>query len=550
MRLFLFGLWFVTLAACKSEDRREGAIRVDLSYATFRPGCLTLTASDKADPSRSTEQVLSVLESADGRVPRSQDLTVAVYRQDDWSHELTITAEASEADCKVEDRRSVAIESVDVRVPEEGIEVVRLDLRATDLDDDGFVVPVDGRGTDCDDANPAVKPGAVDLACTTAQECAGTFSCTAQGVATTCMSTQPFTTWYTDVDGDGRAGTSVGDDCKPPVEGAVTVLDDCDDNSPFAFTDAVERCDRVDNNCNKQVDETGCGSMSWSTVPLPGDPETRWRAVTAYAEGHVWVVGDNGRVIHVAGSSGATEYTNCAGNWISAWARPSDGRVFLGSTGGVFGSHKAADSDCGGTPSGSMARLNGLVGFEDATGTVLFAVNSEGRIYRWVYTKAPTEVFTAGFSLRAIHGTKISNMLAVGSHDGSPKVFGVDADGNWIPETLPTGLPADTTLRSVHVVHDGLAFAAGDNGVVLQRSRDGWTRLPGLGNTPPDIQGLTAYGPTTVYVAATDSTLKWYNGKDWASDVSGSWTPTAIGGVGPHEIWAVGDKNTLLRWRP
>jgi hypothetical protein len=197
-----------------------------------------------------------------------------------------------------------------------------------------------------------------------------------------------------------------------------------------------------------------------------------------------------------------------------------------------------------------MARLNGLVGFEEETGTVLFAVNSAGRIYRWDYPDKVAEVFNAGFSLRAIHGTKISNMLAVGSQDDSPRVFSVGADGMWRQETLPGDLPPDTTLRSVHVVHDELAFAAGDKGVVLKRSRGTWTRLPELGNPPPDIQGLVAFGLNTVYVAATDKTLKLYNGKDWNTDASGAWTPTAIGGVLPQEIWAVGDKNTLLRWKP
>jgi hypothetical protein len=552
MRLFLIGLCGWALTACKGEDRKEGAVRVELSYATFRPRCLTLTVSDTADPSRSTVQVLDAPEAADGRPPRSRELTVAIYRQEDWGRDLTVTAAASESGCAVENKKSVATQSLEVRVPEEGVEVVRMDLRATDLDDDGFVRAAEG-GMDCDDTDPAVKPGASGLACTTAQACAGTYACTAEGVATACVSSQPAVPWYTDGDGDGRAGTQVGEDCKPPVEGAVTSRTDCDDNSPFAFTDAGERCDRVDNNCDGQVDESGCGPVSWESLSVPGTPAGDWRAVAAYDDGRVWAVGDGNKVVHIAGGS-ATAYTNCPGNWLSAWARPSDGRVFLGSDNGVLGSRAAGNSDCGGEATGSTARLNGLVGFETGTGTTLFAVNSEGRIYRWDYAKKPAVLFNAGLSLRAIHGTKPSNMVAVGSKDGMPKVFRSNADGSqWTEEPLPTGLPADTTLTSVRVVHDGLAFAAGENGVVLMRSQGTWTALPSLAPSkgePTHVRGLTAYGSTAVYVAVSDRTVRWFNGKDWVTDISDSWTPNALGGAGPHDVWVVGSQNTVLRRGP
>ncbi|WP_225411205.1 putative metal-binding motif-containing protein [Stigmatella hybrida] len=554
MRLFLFGLWFVTLAACKSEDRREGAVRVDLSYATFRPGCLTLTASDKADPSRSTVQVLSAPETADGRPPRSRELTVAVYRQDDWSRDLVVTATASESDCAVEDRKSVATQSVDAQVPEEGIAVVRLDLRATDLDDDGFVVTAEG-GTDCNDANPAVKPGAVGLACTTADACEGTFSCTAEGIATACVSTQPFTTWYTDVDGDGQAGTSVGDDCKPPVEGAVTPRQDCDnDDSPFASTNAEERCDRVDNNCNGQVDEIGCGTVSWKAVPSSfDDPESRWNAVAVYREGHAWVVGDGNKVVHVKGNNDIKPYTHCKGDWISAWAHPTEGRVFLGAEGGTLGAYVPGQSDCGETTSGFTSRISGLVGFVEGNSTKVFAVDSGGRIYRWDYPSAPIQIADTTINLRAIHGTKVSNMLAVGYDGNTPKILRATEGGNqWAVEDLPAG--SIPRLSSVHVVHDGLAFAAGEQGVVLMRAKGTWTELPRLakvGTKNPDVRGLTAYGSKAVYVAVGDDTVRWFNGTVWSpNDIPNVGTPNGLGGVGPHEVWVVGSQNTILRRGP
>jgi hypothetical protein len=575
MRLFLFGLWFVALAACKSEDRREAAVRVDLSYATFRPGCLTLTASDKADPSRSTVQVLSAPESADGKPPRSRELTVAVYRQDDWSHELTLTAEASESDCAVEDRKSVATESVDVRVPEEGIAVVALDLRAMDLDDDGFVASVDGRGSDCDDADPDIKPGQSELCngkddncdgladetfrvgaeCTTAVlGCAGTLRCAPSGTSAECESSQTPVPWFKDRDGDGDGDvlSPLGNSCVAPETGAVTASGDCDDDSRFVSSRGSERCDGLDNDCDRQKDEDGvCASVEWNQILTQAPGGQLWLAVAAHGERQAWVAG-NDQLIHVANDT-ATPYADCLGSWISAWARPTDGRVFLGSVDGKLASRAVGSMGCDRQSLASAARINGLVGFEEGNSTLLFAVTNFGRIYRWNHPSSavPVEVDVeraGNSSLRAIHGTRVSNMLAVGTQDGLPKVLRATADGSkWVQETLPTGLPSGTTLQTVYVVHDDLAFAAGTNGVVLKRGLGGvWTKLDFLDT---DIQGLTAYGSTAVYVVTTSKTVTRYDGT-WSPVHSMGWTPTAIDGVGPQDLWVVGSTNQIIRWGP
>ncbi|ADO72194.1 putative metal-binding motif-containing protein [Stigmatella aurantiaca] len=549
MRLFLLVLLIVTMAGCKGEERQAGAVRVDLSYATFRPGCLTLTVSDKADPSRVTAQELKTAETPGSRPPRSRELTVAVFRQEGWSRDLIVTLDAFERDCTVDDRKRVASQVQEVQVPEEGILVVRLDLRATDLDDDGFVRTDEG-GTDCDDANAAVKPGASNLACTTAQGCGGTFSCTAEGVSTACVSPQPFTPWYKDVDGDGDGDASalIRGACSAPEPGAVTTSGDCDDSSPFVFSNNPEVCDRLDNDCDGQTDENMCGPETWNEIASSGTAGTTWNAVAPHAEGQAWAVANDSKLVHVKGTL-ATEYT-CAGNWISAWARSSDGRVFLGSERGVFASRTVENPDCGGNDSGHEARLNGLVGFENGPETTLFAVSSNGRIYRWNYPAAPVEVEDATpLNLRAIHGTKVSNLLAVGV-DGSnaPVILRANADGSqWTPETLPAGLPSNTALRTVHVVHDGLAFAAGDNGVVLMREKGSWTELPRLSS---DIKGLVAYGRTAVYAATADKIVKRFDGTSWSDVHSPSWVPTAIHGMGPQEFWVVGFGNGIVRREP
>ncbi|MDC0707699.1 putative metal-binding motif-containing protein [Stigmatella sp. ncwal1] len=549
MRLFLWVLLILTIAGCKGEERQAGAVRVDLSYATFRPGCLTLTVSDKADPSRFTVEELETAETPGGRPPRGRELTVAVFRQEGWSRDLIVTLDASEQGCAVENRRSVASQTQEAQVPEEGVVVVRLDLRATDLDDDGFVRTDEG-GTDCDDANAAVKPGASNLACATAQGCEGTFSCTAEGVSTACVSPQTFTPWYKDVDGDGDGDASAPliSACTAPESGAVTTSGDCDDSSPFVFNGREELCDRLDNNCNGQTDEM-CTPGAWREIlPPDGSSSTIWRAVAVHAQGQAWVAGNAGKVVHVAGTS-TKNYADCPGEWISAWARPIDGRVFLGSEQGGFATHALDGGGCGGHYTGNQERLNGLVGFGDGTATTLFAVSGAGRIFRWNYPADPVLVTQVNSALRAIHGTKVSNLLAVGTMNGTPQIFASNADGSqWREEALPAGLPSGLTLRSVHVVHDGLAFAAGDKGVVLMRARGFWSELPRLPVATTDTLSMVAYGRTALYVAANDETVKRLVNDAWTADYQGAWTPTAIGGLGPHEIWLVGFRNTVIRW--
>jgi|GEM_PF-5765178 len=80
-------------------------------------------------------------------------------------------------------------------------------------------------GGDCDDANPAVTE---------------------------------LTTWYADNDGDGYGDINeIVFECYVP-NGYVPNSSDCNDTNSNIHPNAIEICDGVDNNCNNQIDETGC----------------------------------------------------------------------------------------------------------------------------------------------------------------------------------------------------------------------------------------------------------------------------------------------------
>jgi hypothetical protein len=125
-----------------------------------------------------------------------------------------------------------------------------------DRDGDGFgdpefarrvcALPADGstEGTDCDDADASVFPGAPEACDDADQDCDGEID---EGA---------FTTFYADADGDGHGsdeGTTI-DACIAP-SGYATSADDCDDADPRAWTDAPEACDGADNDCDGAIDE-------------------------------------------------------------------------------------------------------------------------------------------------------------------------------------------------------------------------------------------------------------------------------------------------------
>jgi hypothetical protein len=620
-------------------QRSEGFLRLQLSYATFRPGCLTVKVEDRADPSKELLREVKL----GSPVAQSKQLAVAVFREEGWSQELVLTATAYEGPCTAQSPRPVDTETSEGHVPEKGEELVSMSLLAEDGDDDGFV-RADQGGSDCDDDDKQVKPGVteicdngrddncsgdetdaigvvryypdadkdgfgdpqrqllacatpptghvtnnrdcddsnatvrpdqpetlcdgrddncndvaddtfnVGMACTTNQACAGMFVCQSQ-TSSACVSSLTPNSWFLDEDGDQRPGTSAGMSCVAPAPGAANQSSDCDDTSPFSFNGGTERCDRLDNDCDNATDE-GCATKNWQ--PLPGTNNETWRAVASYAQNKAWAAGSGNALSHVDGTT-ITSFTDCQGNWVSAWANPSDGRVFLGSDSGVLATRTPGGTGCQTVPTGRSSSVNGLVGFGNGASATLFAVTSEGRIFRWEYpgtgTGTVSLVAQVAANLRDIHGTSPANLVAVGAElvnsTNEARAFATNpATGAWSRETLPNTLPSGMFLRAVHLVHGQRAYAAGDDGVVLQRVNGTWGELPRLASLADSV-GVVAYGRTAVYVVSTShKEVYFFNGFIWVTDHTDTRTLASIDGVGPHDLWVVGSSGSILRRGP
>ncbi|GHG74509.1 hypothetical protein GCM10012319_22340 [Comamonas sp. KCTC 72670] len=241
------------------------AIRVTVRSSGFVPGCVSVKAWD----ARSTGALST-------SVTRAGDvLVIGVLPPKDWSPDLRVEAVAYEQSC--ETGVSVVSATSQATLKPNEPATVTLSLHATDADGDGYASVLTG-GTDCNDNNAAIHPGAVELcndvddncngisddvelalgqSCTMGVDCPGIRACGQDG-GVICNAPNAVYA-YPDRDQDGR-----GDMHAEPVafcsgigEGYVLgPADDCDDTNPIIRPGAPELCNGVDDNCDGNIDET------------------------------------------------------------------------------------------------------------------------------------------------------------------------------------------------------------------------------------------------------------------------------------------------------
>ena len=123
------------------------------------------------------------------------------------------------------------------------------DYGVADMDGDGFPGL-----EDCDDLDPEVHPGAIEVCDGIDNDCDGRLD---GATASDALS------WYLDADGDGYGSELYKKpSCRQP-SGMVAAAGDCDDLVAAVNPGAAELCDGIDNDCDDQVDEDGAPEASW-----------------------------------------------------------------------------------------------------------------------------------------------------------------------------------------------------------------------------------------------------------------------------------------------
>lgn len=125
-------------------------------------------------------------------------------------------------------------------------------------DDNDFVSTCDGItpvgyvavGGDCDDANPAINPGASEVCNGVDDDCDGSID---DGLT--------FLTYYVDNDNDSYGTTVLGSFCSAPANGAL-VDGDCNDAVATINPGAPEQCNNIDDDCDGTIDD-GVTTSTW-----------------------------------------------------------------------------------------------------------------------------------------------------------------------------------------------------------------------------------------------------------------------------------------------
>jgi hypothetical protein len=139
--------------------------------------------------------------------------------------------------------------------PDESAADRREEDRFIDLDNDGyFVNAVNEADVDCADGDPTINPGATEICDRQDNDCSGEIDDNAEGAYE----------WYPDNDEDGfglRVEFPILSCAKPA--GYSGNDNDCNDELPYVYPSAIERCNDLDDDCDLEVDEGFDPNATW-----------------------------------------------------------------------------------------------------------------------------------------------------------------------------------------------------------------------------------------------------------------------------------------------
>ncbi len=152
----------------------------------------------------------------------------------------------ADGDCDDSDATIYPSDTLPVAAPGDCRATTEAGDGTSDRDQDGFSVQ-DG---DCDDYNNTVHPGAPEQCNGNDDDCDGEVD-----------EDLPVGTYYVDADGDGYGvSSSTRVTCMAAPKGFAYLDGDCNDQNPEVHPGALEQCNGVDDDCDREVDETDADS--------------------------------------------------------------------------------------------------------------------------------------------------------------------------------------------------------------------------------------------------------------------------------------------------
>ncbi|WP_163992899.1 putative metal-binding motif-containing protein [Pyxidicoccus caerfyrddinensis] len=458
------------------------------------------------------------------------------------------------------------------------------DMQAGCTQPAGYVAP-NGPTFDCNDDDGAVKPGAPELCndiddnCVAGVDedftsgstrkgascgtpCTGIYVCNMAKTATTCNAPTP-TNYYTDADadGDGASGATAVPICPGqsiPANSVAELHTDCDDVDKYNKGTGTEVCDQRDNDCDTTPDDGNvCMGAIWKAVVDPAVSARDWNTVAiskASTTGYpVWIAGAGGALARRDSAGGTfTSFDTACGTtaWNAAWVS-SDGSVYLAGSGGKLARHDGTTcAEQRTLASGSNA--TGIIGFDVTLPLMplLYVVDEGGHLYSWTSGSDAVEVDDNAPVYRDVHGLDTSRLFLAAQEAGgnhSPLMETYTGGANTSNTAIPG--PDESSMRSVWMVSSALAYAVGDNSIIVRWNGSNWQAV-----TPPAVAQYTsvcAPDRTSVYVTDAAGVIRRYTGTAWLPALHISVPAGAlkdVASVAPTNIWAVGPSGRVIHF--
>ncbi|MBL8918209.1 MAG: putative metal-binding motif-containing protein [Myxococcaceae bacterium] len=478
---------------------------------------------------------------------------VDFQRDDGSTRSAQFTAQLERGDVVVDLTEVVFVESgiLQARVPA-GLELGGWALVVTDplqrqarLDD--AVVVVDCRSSSCRladggvlDAGPLPRDAGVD---------GGLIDGGALDAGPVDAGPQPcgqLTFKDDDLDGFGEPGSEA------MLCGAARTMSggDCDDLDPGVHTGAREFCNRVDDDCDGQVDEGACPLLNPNWIRrLDATTSQDWRTVSMFARGAGWIAGRDDVWGRLDGGFFEPSSASCPNDITKSWASPTGDLYVAGGNPalGRLATHLRAAPGCMDLRMLSDP-LAGFWGVEVDGGLRLKGVLRNTRSFELTPGGSAIESSSnLSGSVRLADAHQANGVLvAVGSEAGEMRAYTLDADGGWGSELI--GALPNGSLQGVSVLSATSVFAVGDQGVVLEKVGTAWRRLPAP--TTATLTSVLAFNPARVFVTSSDGAVRKWNARGWQTLYSndGGAPLNDLHGVVEDDLWAVGDRGWLVHW--